>query len=38
MGRRSAAQVARWSWSEPLAADELAAWFMFGPSELDIVE
>lgn len=31
-GRRSADQVRAWAWSAPLTDDELAAWFMFGPS------
>jgi hypothetical protein len=38
LGRRSRAQVAGYAWSPPLTDDELARWFRFGPSEVDIDE
>lgn len=38
LGRRTPDQVRSWAWSEPLSEEELAAWFLFGPSEVAIVE
>lgn len=38
LGRRSRAQVAGYAWSQPLTGDELASWFRFGPSAVDIDE
>lgn len=38
LGRRSAAQVRSWEWSEPVDDDLLAAWFAFGPATHDIDE
>lgn len=38
LGRRSSAQVRSWRWYDQLTADELAAWFMFGPSPAPIDE
>jgi hypothetical protein len=38
LGRRSRSQVLDYDWSEPPTDELLTAWFMFGPSEIDIVE
>jgi uncharacterized protein (TIGR03083 family) len=38
LGRRSLRQVRSWNWSSPLTDGELAAWFVFGPTEYDITE
>lgn len=38
LGRRSRRQVESWDWSEPPSEADLDAWFMFGPSEVDIDE
>ncbi len=38
LGRRSTAQVRAFDWSEPPTDAMLAAFFSFGPSQLDIIE
>jgi uncharacterized protein (TIGR03083 family) len=38
LGRRSRAQVLAYEWTESPTDDELAMWFAFGPSDVDIVE
>lgn len=38
LGRRSRAQVAGYTWSEPPNDDLFGEWFVFGPSPLDIDE
>lgn len=38
LGRRSREQVEAWAWTDPPTADELDAWFVFGPSPAPIEE
>ncbi len=38
LGRRSAAQVRQFDWSEPPTEELLQAFFTFGPSPIDIIE
>ncbi len=38
LGRRSAAQVRAFDWSEQPTDEMLAAFFLFGPNQLDIIE
>lgn len=38
LGRRSSDQVRAYAWSEPVPDEVLDGWFLFGPSEVPIIE